>query len=46
MGDKQVDAFPTHLVIDKKGKIAFSGIGGAPNSVYWVRKTIDELITQ
>ncbi|WP_406826740.1 TlpA family protein disulfide reductase [Pedobacter sp. KACC 23697] len=37
-----VKGYPTHVVVDKKGYIAFSTLGLAPNTVYWVEKSINE----
>jgi thiol-disulfide isomerase/thioredoxin len=35
-----VDGFPTHLIVGKDGFIKFSTIGLAPNTIYWLDKTI------
>jgi peroxiredoxin len=36
--------YPTHVVLDPEGKIYFHTSGLAPNTVYWVRKSIKELL--
>lgn len=38
-----VRSYPTHVIIDKEGKIAFHTTGLAANTVYWLKKTINEL---
>lgn len=40
----RVRAFPTHVVIDQEGKVYFHTSGLAANTVYWVRKSVDELL--
>jgi len=40
---ENVDLFPTHVVIDKSGKLAFSCSESGKRSVHWIRKTIDML---
>lgn len=37
-----VKGYPTHVVVDKKGYIAFSTLGLASNTIYWVEKSINE----
>jgi thiol-disulfide isomerase/thioredoxin len=39
-----INAFPTHLVIDREGKILFHTDGLAKNTVYWVRKSIEQAL--
>lgn len=39
-----VRLFPTHVVIDQEGKVFFHTSGLASNTVYWVKKSIDELL--
>ncbi|HEY1112352.1 MAG TPA: hypothetical protein VGE66_02290, partial [Chitinophagaceae bacterium] len=41
-----VKAFPTHVVLDREGKIHFHTDGLARNTVYWVKKSIDEALAQ
>ncbi len=36
--------YPTHVVLDTEGKVYFHTSGLAPNTVYWVRKSINELL--
>lgn len=38
----RVTSFPTHLVIDKEGKVKFHTTGLAKNTVHWVKKSIEE----
>ncbi len=40
-----VTLYPTHAVIDKQGKIKFSTVGLAANTIHWIRKSIDESLT-
>jgi len=37
-----VNLYPTNLVVDKQGKVRFQTCGYASNSIYWIRKTIEE----
>lgn len=41
-----VNAFPTHVVLNREGKIQFHTDGLARNTVYWVKKSIDEALAQ
>lgn len=43
-GKYGVKLFPTHVVIDPEGKVFFHTSGLAPNTVYWVKKSINELL--
>jgi peroxiredoxin len=40
----RVRSYPTHAVIDQEGKVYFHTSGLTTNTVYWVRKSIDELL--
>ncbi|MFC4210658.1 TlpA family protein disulfide reductase [Pedobacter lithocola] len=37
-----VKSYPTHVVVDKTGTIKFSTLGLAPNTIAWIKKSIDE----
>jgi peroxiredoxin len=39
----KVEQYPTHVIIDKEGKIAFNTVSYNSVTGYWMRKTIDEL---
>ena len=39
-----IHSFPTHVIIDTEGKIYFHTTGLSPNTVYWLNKTIKELL--
>ena len=41
-----INSFPTHVVIDRTGKIKFHTDGLAQNTVYWVNKSIQEALGQ
>ncbi|MFC3563584.1 TlpA family protein disulfide reductase [Pedobacter jamesrossensis] len=41
-----VKAYPTHAVIDKTGKIKFSTLGLAPNTIFWIEKSIIESLVE
>jgi thiol-disulfide isomerase/thioredoxin len=41
-----VKSFPTHAVIDQEGKVYFHTTGLALNTVYWVEKSIRELLAK
>jgi hypothetical protein len=36
--------YPTHVIIDTEGKVYFHTSGLAPNTVYWIKKSIEELL--
>lgn len=36
-----VKSYPTHVVIDKSGTIKFSTLGLAPNTIPWLKKSIE-----
>ncbi|GGE64877.1 peroxiredoxin [Pedobacter psychrotolerans] len=37
-----VTLYPTHAIIDKNGKVKFSTVGLAANTIHWIKKSIDE----
>ena len=39
-----VNAYPTHVVIDRSAKILFHSTGLAQNTIYWVDKSIEEAL--
>lgn len=39
-----VKLYPTHLILDQEGKVYFHTSGLAPNTVYWIKKSINELL--
>lgn len=41
----KINAFPTHVVVDKEGKIKFHTMGLAKNTVYWLKKSIEEILS-
>lgn len=40
-----INSYPTHVVIDKGGKVKFSTYGLAANTVLWIKKSIDESLS-
>ena len=40
----RINSYPTHVVIDQDLKVYFHTSGLAPNTVYWIRKSIGELL--
>ena len=40
----KIQSYPTHLVVDKEGNIRFSGKGLASNTLFWIDKTIQEVL--
>lgn len=44
--DYGVSSYPTHIIIDQNGKIAFETSGLSANTVENVKQTIDQLLTQ
>ncbi|MEO7984476.1 MAG: TlpA disulfide reductase family protein [Bacteroidota bacterium] len=43
VNDNAVNQFPTHVIIDKEGKIAFNTVSYNAVTGYWLRKIIDEI---
>jgi peroxiredoxin len=41
-----VRSYPTHVVIDTEGKVYFHTSGLSTNTVYWLSKTIKELLSK
>jgi peroxiredoxin len=41
-----IRSYPTHVIINTDGKVYFHTSGLGPNTVHWIRKTINELLTQ
>jgi thiol-disulfide isomerase/thioredoxin len=37
-----VRLYPTNVIINKEGKIAFSSVSNQPANPYWMKKTIEE----
>jgi thiol-disulfide isomerase/thioredoxin len=47
MADKfGIRSYPTHVILDTEGKVYYHSTGLATNTVYWLKKSIDELIRQ
>ncbi|MFL5811823.1 MAG: TlpA family protein disulfide reductase [Flavisolibacter sp.] len=40
-----IKSFPTHVIIDTEKKVYFHTMGLAPNTVFWLKKSINELLT-
>lgn len=41
-----IRSFPTHVIINQEGKVYFHTTGLAMNTVYWLKKSITELLSQ
>ena len=41
-----VHSFPTHVIINTDGKVYFHTTGLSSNTVYWLHKTIKELLKE
>ena len=41
-----VGSYPTHVVLNKEGKVFFHTSGLAMNTIYWLKKSIKELLSQ
>ncbi len=37
-------SYPTHVVADSEGRVAYHSVGYAPESALWLRRTIDRLL--
>ncbi|HVG41550.1 MAG TPA: TlpA disulfide reductase family protein [Chitinophagaceae bacterium] len=44
--DNRVKSFPTHVVLDKEGKIVFHTTGLSKNTVYWVKKSLEDALAK
>jgi thiol-disulfide isomerase/thioredoxin len=42
----KVSSYPTHVIIDQEGKVYFHTTGLALNTVHWLKKSIDELLSK
>ena len=42
-GENKVEQYPTHVILDKQGKIAFNTVSYNAVTGYWMRKTIEEI---
>jgi thiol-disulfide isomerase/thioredoxin len=42
----KVNSFPTHAILDKEGKIFFHTTGLAANTIYWVERSIKDLLSK
>ncbi len=42
----KVRAYPTHLILDQQGKVAFHTAGYGQNTVYWINKSIKEALAK
>ena len=40
----RINLYPTHVIIDTEGKVYFHTSGLAPNTVYWIKKSLKELL--
>lgn len=40
-----VTSFPTHVIVDKAGKVYFHTVSSPRQLMYWMRKTINELLS-
>jgi thiol-disulfide isomerase/thioredoxin len=41
-----IRTFPTHVIINQEGKVYYHSTGLAMNTVYWLKKSINELLAQ
>lgn len=41
-----IRSYPTHVILDTEGKVYFHTSGLATNTVYWLKKSIDQLLSQ
>ena len=45
-GNYGVRLYPTHVILDPEGKVYFHTSGLAMNTIYWIRKSIKELLVK
>jgi hypothetical protein len=41
-----VRLYPTHVILDTEGKVYFHTSGLAMNTIYWIKKSIKELLVK
>ena len=41
--ENKVNQFPTHVIVNKQGKVAFHTVSYNAVPGYWIRKTIEEI---
>lgn len=41
-----VKGYPTHVVIDKSGKVVFQTVGLAQNTIYWLHQSIQQALAE
>jgi peroxiredoxin len=41
-----IKGYPTHAIIDQEGKVYFHTTGLAMNTIYWLKKSINELVNR
>jgi protein-disulfide isomerase-like protein with CxxC motif len=39
-----ISSYPTHLILDKEGKVYYHSSGYSLVTVHWLRKTIEEVV--
>jgi thiol-disulfide isomerase/thioredoxin len=42
--DNNVNSYPTNVVVDKNGKVAFQSMGGSQATGLWIKKSIDKAL--
>jgi len=42
----KINEFPTHVILDKEGKVVVSFADSGPSTIYWLRKTIESCLQQ
>jgi thiol-disulfide isomerase/thioredoxin len=42
--EKNVNSYPTNVVVDKNGKVVFQSMGGSPATTIWMKKAIDAVL--
>ncbi len=42
----RIQSYPTHVIVDPQGKVYFHTTGLAQNTIYWLNKSIFELLNK
>ena len=42
----KITEYPTNVVLDRDGKVYFHAVGYGPNTVFWIRKSIENIRTK
>ena len=44
--ERNVNSYPTNVVVDKNGKVAYQSMGGSPATTVWMKKAIEKSLNE